>query len=151
MGPRLRCSREQPQNDHKFIPCSSRDLLIPAVGAVQRRNCTLCGGNVLSHVAAAPAGCTEFHAPGRASGVVPGIDKTIPVHEIEQVSAEMHHVCIAKEVSAADFHPYLQILGEHRQGDRLGGRPAHLQTDPGDIGVCRYLADKAQVDQLQRG
>ena len=59
---------------------------MPDVGAVQRRNCTLRGGDVISHVAVALAGCPEVHAPCGASGVLPEIDKPIPVKEHEQVS-----------------------------------------------------------------
>ena len=85
----LHLRRECPLHDRKFLPHCSHDLLVPDVGAVQRRNCTLRGGDVLSHVAVALAGCPEVHAPCGASRVVPEIDKPIPVKEHEQVSVDM--------------------------------------------------------------
>ena len=127
---------------YQFVP-SSGDLFVPDVGAFQGSDLALHGGDVLSHVSTALAGRLEGHAPGRASRVVPGIDKPIPMHEHEQGSADMQHVCGAKEFPAADISTCPQVLGEHHQGVHLGGRPAHLHPDPGDLVVYRYPADKA--------
>ena len=115
------------------------------IGAVQVSDLTLRGGDVISHIAAALAGRPEGYSPSSAIRVVPGIDKPIPVHEHEQGSADMQHVRGSKEVSPADFPPLPQVLGLHCQGGRLGGFLAHLQPDPGYLGVRRYPADKAQV------
>ena len=82
---------------------------------------------------------------------MPGIDKPIPVHEYEQVSADMQHVRGSKEVSATDYPPRPQILGDYCQGGHLGGRLLHFHPDPGDLRICRYPSDKVQVEQLQWG
>ena len=142
VGPHIHCRCQWPHHERKFHPHCSGDILVPDVGAVQGSDCTLRGGNVLSHVVAALVGHPEGHAPGGESRVVLGIDEPIPVHEHEQGSADMYYVRGAKEVPAAYFPPRPQVLGEHHQGGRLGGRPEHLKLDPGDISARHYPTDK---------
>ena len=68
------------------------------IGAVQVSDLTLRGGNVISHIAAALAGRPEGYSPSVAIWVILAINKSIPVHKHEQVSAYMQHVYGSKEV-----------------------------------------------------
>ena len=92
VGLHLCCHRQLRHYNREVCPRCSGDLLVPGVGAVQGSEHTLCGGDILSHIAAALVGCPDGNAPGRASRVVLGIEKLIPVHKHEQCSADMQHV-----------------------------------------------------------
>ena len=81
MGPHLCFYRQGGYHDLEFCPRCRRDLLVPDVGADQGRDSLLRGGNVLSHVSTALAGCPEVHASSGENQVVPGVDEPIPMHE----------------------------------------------------------------------
>ena len=151
MGPHLCCRLQWTHHDGNFCLRCSCNLLVLDIDAVPGRDRPLHGGNVISHVTTALLDHQEGHAPSGASPVVLGIDEPIPVHKHEQGFADMQHVRGAKEVSPVDFPPSPQVLRDHFQGDRFGGRPSHLLSDLGDLGVCIYPAYKAQMHQIQRG